>query len=399
MQISDFIQKYLATNHPALVISASELIQHIDAYLRQIWPEGKIAVISESEYREDTEHTILPALKNAGVETAYCLCVKSAGIPYRTQIEESFGNEEHTTGILAVGSRDLFAAAREYAGLHKIRCCAMPDDFCPINAFEPYGENPCVDALFFDLDKIADKYKGRFQDARANLEQTIAATRLDALTLKALNLPVPAAVFQAINEAHLPEIPQNSFLSEDELAELTEAYVWYALAMRLIGKKSSLQAVSEYAAESPEFQEYTVSQHIRILSQILDYALEIESLEIDPDECAAHQPPREILNRTLQQILLEDSMKLDRLKTLDYEDRIRLKHTLYAAAENWDDFCASSRSIAEMLHIFSQTDNDDEPEIDAALKTLWIHAGHFAPIGSFLRLMNDMRQIEPALYH
>ena len=399
MQLSDFIQKNLATQQPGLIVCVSDLSRHVSAYVQQIWPQGKILVVSEPDKRDLVDQTILPDLNHAGIEAIYCLCVKSAGISFHTQIEDSLEKSslDSLTGIMAVGSDELFAAARAFAAQRNIRCCAMPDDLCPVDAFDACGKNPCADALFFDLDIIADKYRGQFGDAINRIEFQIAALRLDALTHDLVHPPVRPAVLQALDHAVVPRVPANSRLTEDECAELCEAFVWYALAIRLIEHKSSLQAVLRYAQDSPEFQDYPVSSHIQVLSRILDDAIEIESLEIDPDQCAAHQPPREILNRTLQQILLEDGMKLDLIKSLDYQDRQQLRLSLFNAAENWDEFCARIRPVAEMMQLFA-AQTEISSEMDAALKTLWLHAARFAPIGTFLRLMNDMRRIEPALY-
>jgi Trp operon repressor len=90
-------------------------------------------------------------------------------------------------------------------------------------------------------------------------------------------------------------------------------------------------------------------------------------------------------------------MKLDLIKSLDYQDRQQLRLSLFNAAENWDEFCARIRPVAEMMQLFA-AQTEISSEMDAALKTLWLHAARFAPIGTFLRLMNDMRRIEPALY-
>jgi hypothetical protein len=147
--------------------------------------------------------------------------------------------------------------------------------------------------------------------------------------------------------------------------------------------------------------EFPASAQALMMATIFEAALELESLEISPEDCANHQPPKEILHRTLQQILLEDNVKFEWLKRADenYEDRHALRHTINALVLNWDDFCAKLRPISDVLQAISaQNAGQDNAEMDPTLKTLWVHAARFAPKYTFLKLFHDMGIIEPALY-
>ena len=405
MQICDFLQTHLSQNADVLVTHEADICRHFDAYLRQLWPEGKVLVVTEMHRREYVERVLIPALASNGYETLYCLCVKSAGVTYRAQIEESLsdGALENVVGIAAIGSAQLFAEARARASMLSISCCALLDDFAPIDAFGPCSDDDshvCAEGIFFDLTAIAEKYKGDLRDPIQNLEVDVYATRADVAAAMAIGAPMHAGVMPALDEALPPRIPQTGPVTEDDLAQLSEAYAWRAVAARLSDRQSSLQTVIEYAASSPQFDSFPAAQHARLMAQLFDATLEIESLEISPEDCAAKQPPKDILNRTLQQILLQDEMRFDWLKRSDesYMDRTSLRLAINEITSNWDDFCAKLRPIADVLRAISAQDEDDEMELDAALKSLWLHAARFAPRYSFLKILNDMRFVEPALY-
>lgn len=404
MQITDFLQKHLSSKAVILLAYEASITSHFDAYLQQIWPQGRILVITEPFYREYTERTLLPALNAHGFEPAYCLCVKSAGTNYRAQIEESLGDGaiDGIVGIAALGSAALFAAARERASALNIACCALLDQPCPMDAFDPCddaGDKPCADAIFFDLDAIRQKNRD-LRDIMLNLEVAVYAMKADIAAAQALGFRINAGVQDALNEAIPPRIPNLHAASEDELAQLCEAYGWYAAAMRLHKKRSSLQTVLDYANASSEFPGFSAAAHALVLATIFEAALELESLEISPEDCANRQPPKEILGRTLQQILLEDGIKFDWLKRADenYEDRNALRHTMNALVMNWDEFCARLRPICDVLRAISAQNTNSDDEIDPALKTLWLHAARFGSKHTFLKLFHDMGIIEPALY-
>lgn len=407
MQISDFLQKNLSRDAVTLLAYESELLSHFDAYLRQLWPEGRLLIVTESTYRDYVEGNLLAALSAQGYEPAYCLCVKSAGVTYRAQIDESLGDGvlDNIVGIAALGSAELFASVRERASLLGVGCCALMDTLPPRDCFESCGEKrPVADAIFFDLDSIAKGLRGDWREAIQSLEVDIYALNADIATAHALGAPVAAGVEDALHEAVPPRIPAIGNPSEDELAELCEAYAWRAAAARLYGRSGSLQTVFEYAEAGGDFPSFPIAQHARLMDILFEAVLELESLEISPEDCANRQPPKEFLRRTLQQILLEDGVKFDWLKRAEdnFEDRVRMRLTLNTLVMNWDDYCAKLRPIADMMHAISvqnvSGDEDDMEELDSALKNLWIHAARFAPVNTFLRVFNSMNAIEPALY-
>ena len=405
MQIDDFLQKHLATNANVLITYEADICAHFDAYLRQLWPEGKVLVVTEMHRREYVERSLIPALKTNGYETLYCLCVKSAGVTYRAQIDESLGDGalENVVGIASVGSALLFSEVRSRASVLNIPCCALFDDFAPLDTFDACSDDeshPFADGIFFDLTAIAEKYKGDLRDPIQSLEVDVCAMRADLAAALAMSVRVNACIANALDEAVPPRIPQTGPVTEDDMAQLCEAYAWRAVAARLNRSQSSFQTVLEYADASPQFDSYPPTQHARLMAQIFDATLEIESLEISPEDCAAHQPPKDILKRTLQQILLQDEMRFDWLKRAEdsFMDRTTLRLALNELTSNWDDFCAKLRPIADVLRSISAQDEADDEQIDAALKSLWLHAAKFAPSYTFLKVFNDMRIVEPALY-
>ncbi len=406
MQISDFLQKYLSHDAVTLVAYECEILSHFDAYLHQIWPEGRVLIVTESSYREYVERTLIPALSAQGFEPAYCLCVKSAGVTYSAQIDESLGDGtlEGIVGIAALGSSELFAAARERASVLNIACCALLEELPPRNTFDSCGEKrPCADAIFFDLDAIMRRLHGDLRETIQQLEVDVYAFKADLATAHALGISVPAGVADAIHEAVPPRIAPMGTPTEDELAQLCEGYAWRAVAARLNGRGDSLQTIFEYANAGGDFPTFPIALHARLMATVFESVIELESLEISPEDCANRQPPKEILRRTLQQILLEDGVKFEWLKRADdnYEDRTKLRLSLNTLVMNWDDYCAKLRPIADMMHAISIQDGVEdgcEDELDPALKTLWIHAAKFAPLHTFLRVFNSLSVIDPALY-
>ena len=400
MQLNDFLQGVVDPKVQILVVYEAEICKHFDAYLRQIWPEGKVLIVTETDRREYAERTLIPAMKAAGYEVLYCLCVKSAGSSYRAQIEESLsdGALDGIVGIAALGSGELFAEARSLAGTCDISCCALLGEFAPLDALDACGDTrPCADAIFFDLDWIDKKLHGDIRDAVQTLEVDVYMTKADVATAQALGSALPSGLLDAMSESMPPRLFSSAHPSEDELAQLCEAYMWRSAVARIF-PSSSLQTVSRYHRQSSEFASFSPSQHAQVVAQIIDAALELESLEISPEDCANHQPPKEILRRTLQQFLLQDGLGFEWLTVADanFEDRIPLRNKLNMLIMNWDDYCTHLRPIADVLRAIAARHEEDE--VDAGMKSLWLHAARFAPRNTFIKLMNDLRIIEPALY-
>lgn len=404
MQISDFLQKYLSPKAVPYVAFETGISAHLDAYLQQIWPEGRIVVVSEMEYREYAEQKLLPALTAHGYEPVYCLCVQSAGVTRRSQIEEALGDGalERVVGLISLGGSALFASVREEASLLNVAAAALLSQFPDTHALDSCGEShPCADAVFCDLDQIMHACHGDCREAIQCLEVDNYALRADIAVLKALNARIPEGVMEALKEAQPPR--QASSSTSECFAELCDAYIWRAAVSRLYGEPSSFDTVLGYARTGQEFPAYPAAYHARLMAQVFDSVLEVEGLELSPEDCAAHQPPKEILRRTLQQILLQDGQSFDYLAVADenYEDRNTLRVVLNALVLNWDAFCSHLRAVADMMHVLAGSadlDEDGETELDATLKSLWLHAARFAPKHSFLKILNALGLVEPALY-
>ena len=253
-QIADFLQKYISPKAITLIAYEAEITSHLDAYLQQIFPEGRILIVTEAYWREYAERTLIPSLKAHGCETEYCLCVKTAGVPYSTQIEESLadGALSGIVGIAALGTHDLFEAVRDRAAFLDIACCALLHELPRQDVLNSCGENrPTADALFFDLNAIMQQLHGDGREKSLELEIDTYALSADIAVAKAMGSPIPAGVSEAIHEAVPPRLPQGK-LTEDDLAELCEAYMWRAAAARLM-PYGSFCTVMEYLNDGADF--------------------------------------------------------------------------------------------------------------------------------------------------
>lgn len=405
MQVSDFLQKYLSSDAVILTSYAAHITSHFDASLRQLWPEGRILIVAESAYREYAETSLVSALDAHGRDHAYCLCVKTPGMTYQAQIDESLGDGvvDGLAGIVSLGSCELFRAVRDRASILNVACCALLNELPENDLFDSCGEKrPYADAVFFDLDHIDRIFRGDLREAVQFLEVDIYALKADIVTWRALGKPIHAGAADALNEALPPRIPLIGIHSEDELSQFCEAYVWRAAAARLLRREGSLKTVLDYARASADYQDLPIAQHARLMAMLFDSVVELESLEISPEESAAHQPPRDILKRTLQQTLMEDGVNLNWIKRAEdnYLDRNTLRLALNTLVMNWDDYCAKIRPIADMMHAICAQNpyHDDEDDIDLSLKNTWIHAARFASNGSFLKIYNALGLIEPSLF-
>ena len=409
MQITEFLQKHLASCEGVVLAYQSGIRAHFDALLRQLWPEGGVLVISDAAYREYVEREFLPALGAHGVETAYCLCLPTPGVSMRAQIEETLGDGviQGLKGIVSLGDGTLFAAARERAGALGLSCCGLLNAFAPRDTFDACGDDPdakgCADAVFFDLDAICEALHGDVREAIVSLEVEVYALKADVAAAQAMGAPSHAGVTDALQEAVPPRIPGHAMPTEDDLAQLAEAFAWYAAALRLwhVERRTSVETVLDYASACNEFPKFSWADHARLMAQIFDAVTDIEDLEISPESCANRQPPKEILTRTLQQILLEDGVDFDWLRRANdnYVDRNALRLGIHSVSLQWDPFCARLRAIADMMRAISaQSAPHADEELDPSLKKLWVHAARFASKHSFLKLFHDMGLVESSLY-
>ncbi len=400
MQIADFLHRTLSPKAAPLMAYESGILTHFDAYLQQIWPAGRVLIAVESAYRGYAEQKLLPALKVHGFEPVYCLCMREAGVTYRNQIEDALGDGavNGMVGMAALGGNGVFSAVREMASSIDVACCALFNELMPRNGLDVCGERPCADAFFFDLDAIIDGCHGDFRDAVQNLEVMLYAMKADMAAANAAGERVDAVVSEAISEAMPPRLSRVDKVDEDEAAQICEAYVWCAAARRVRQAPGSFESVLAYAGACRDIPDFSAAQHAGVMAAIFDAALELESLEISPEDCAAKQPPKEVLNRTLQQILLEDGISFEWIKGVPFMDRTALRLQLHSVMMNWDDLGAKLRPISDMMHAIAAQSLQDEDEFDSRLVSLWTNAGYFAPKNTFLRLFHDMRVVESALY-
>ena len=197
------------------------------------------------------------------------------------------------------------------------------------------------------------------------------------LAINSFNKPVNKILLDAVEQS-APDRSLAKFVpDEDSLAQLAESYSWFAISCRIFHETqgTSFETVADYVRAAADMPTFTHTQHARLLAQVFDAALEIESLEIDPDACASRQPPKEILTRTLQQTLLEDGVNFAWLKRAEanYSDRIAMRNELNSVLLNWDEFCAHLRAIADVMRAIA-ADDPAADDLDPALKNAWIHA-------------------------
>ena len=404
MRISDFLFARFRPQTRATVVFQAGVADCLEAFVRQIWPNGRVLIVARPDYRELCERKLIPDLRAQGVDALYCLCLEQPGVTPLQQIQEALsdGVIDKLSAIFSLGDNILFRNVRRQASIVGIPCCALINDFAADDAFDSIDENiPFASAFFFDIDAIARRIKGRTKDAIHALELGIYSMQADIFAQNAANMQVNKRLSEAIDQAIPARSLSKAAPDEDTLAQIAESYAWFAVASRIFRETcpTSFETVAAYAAAAADMPSFPPTRHARVLARIFDAALEIESLEIDPDACAGRIPPKDICARTLRQTLLEDGVDFSWLKRAEanYQDRIAIKNELSAVSLNWDEFCSRLRSVADVLRSIA-ADDPDAGEPDPALKNLWLHAARFAPKSGFLKLFGIMGIAESSLY-
>ncbi len=404
MRISDFLFARFQPQTRATVVFQAGVADCLEAFIRQIWPNGRVLIAALPDYRELCERKLIPDLRAQGIDAPYCLCLEQPGVTMLQQVQEALsdGVIDKLSAIFSLGDNILFRTVRRLASIVGIPCGALINDFAAADAFDPIGESiPFATAFFFDIDGIARRLKGRTKDAIHDLELGIYSMQADIFAQNAANLRVGKQLSEALAQAVPARCLSKAAPDEDTLAQIAESYAWFSVASRIFRETcpTSFETVAAYAAAAADMPRFAPTHHARILARIFDAALDIESLEIDPDACAGRIPPKEICARTLQQTLLEDGVDFSWLKRADanYQDRIAIRNEVSAVSLNWDEFCSRLRSVADVLRAIAADDpgaGDPEP----ALKNLWLHAARFAPKSGYLKLFGIMGIVESSLY-
>lgn len=404
MRIADFLFANFLPQQRATIAFQAGIADHLGAFIRQIWPNGRVLIVAQPRYREYCERKLIAELRAQGVDAPYCLCLEQPGVTPLQQIQESLsdGVLEKLSAIFSLGDNILFKYVREQSSIVGIPCGALLDEFADPHAFDAIAENiPFASAIFFDIDAIAERLKGRTDDAICALETELYSLKADMLAINSFNKPVNKILLDAVEQSAPDRSLAKYAPDEDSLAQLAESYSWFAISCRIFHETqgTSFETVADYVRAAADMPTFTHTQHARLLAQVFDAALEIESLEIDPDACASRQPPKEILTRTLQQTLLEDGVNFAWLKRAEanYSDRIAMRNELNSVLLNWDEFCAHLRAIADVMRAIA-ADDPATDDLDPALKNAWIHAARFAPKHSYLKLFADMGIVESSLY-
>lgn len=404
MRIADFLSANFLPQRRATIAFQAGITEHLEAFIRQLWPNGRVLIVAQPSYRDFCERKLIPELLALGIDAPYCLCLEQPGVTPLQQIQESLadGVLEKLSAIFSLGDNALFSVVRAQSSIVGIPCGALIDEFPAPHTFDPIAENiPYASAVFCDIDAVARRVKDRTNDAICDLEIELYSLKADILALNAYNTPVDRKIFDAIQLASPDRSLAKAAPDEDVLAQIAESYAWFAIASRIFHEKqeTSYETVAAYADAANDIPKFTPTQHARLLAQLFDAALEIESLEIDPDARASRQPPKDILNRTLQQTLLEDGVNFAWLKRADanFEDRIAMRNSLNSILLNWDDFCSHLHAISDIMRAIAADDHNAD-DIDPTLKHLWIHAARFAPKHSYLKLFANMGIVESSLY-
>lgn len=412
MRLSDFLSKASASSVCLQLSFEVDILEHLDAYILQLWPKGKVLVVCELAYREFVEERLLSRLAGHGLKTSYCLCLRAID-SYPSQILASIDESslEQLVGIVSLGSAELFHAAKSISRRLNKRSCALLDTLAPIDLFSHgldaetlqevvSGKAPTlVDAVFFDLGGIAHRFRGDMREAGLNLEIRARAMRCDELLAQSLGDARNSLVQRALEEAVAPKFSRGVLPNEDELAGLCEASAWLSTARLYLGRDSCLDRVIDYERSSANIDPTPVINHGQVFLRILSALIALEGPEIDAEYAANHLDPEDILPRTLRQRLLEDGANFSWLKHPDaqFESRRAVRERLNQMALSWDDAVEGLRPQADILA--AALAGAQEPTGGTSmLKQSWTNAALFAPSKSVLRVASQLSLLEDALY-
>jgi len=403
MQLTDFLKNLTPNPMPVADIAyEAGLLEHLDAYLLQRWPQGRVILVAELGYRDVLERRIVPQLRACGIETAYCLCVRSTE-SYKSQIEEALGGaREDYAGIVALGSPKILYAAGALSQSLDIGLVGVLNVIPPQGLFETLSQHADasrLEALYVDLSSLSLS-PSDWREAILALELHARVLHIELIIARALGAAPSGAVQTALREAIIPPIPHDAVPNEEDLAELCEACAWLGAARLAYGRDTALATVQDYIEASSQSFYVPPLRHAQIAAQIIDAFAQMEALEIDPEYVARHVPPLDIQIRTARQILIEDEVDfawLKRVEALD-EDRVRVRHRLQSLIFGWDDMMAGLQPQLEMLHALIEANLRQDDAVDTSIKTFWLHAAKFASHQTWLRLMDNLRLLEGILF-
>ncbi len=398
MNLSDFLKKQSGASGIERIGFEPEILEHFDATVMDVCAGAKVVVVTDMTYRDYVENRLLKSLSLHGVEASYCLCVKSVE-SYAAQITNAIGATSGAALIVSLGDESLLRAARVSgvkAGIAK--AMAVLKDMPSRTLFnEVSAERGCsIVAMYFDLAQIRTMSPGDWREKTASLEIYADAFLIEAHLCEALGRPVTRGVKTAIGE--IESLRGVTATSDETVSELCEGYAWLAAARAALGYDSSLDFVMAYDEACSQHVPTTVYDHAAMLAHLIDVFVEVESLEIDPDDCASHQLPAEIYKRSVNQILIGDEVDRRWLSCLDesYEARQFVRSRVHALVDAWDELCESLRIRGAMIH--GVLDDLGIETNDESLRDAWSHAAKLANANSFVRTMDVLRLLEGALF-
>ncbi len=398
MNLTDFLAKQpLATQCPRIGFEA-EILEHFDAYVVQLAEDKRVVIVSEQDYRDYAERKLLPSLALHGLDASYCLVVRGVE-SYEEQVCNAISRLDAASLIVALGNEDIIHAARAAASKNNIPAELAVCNACPSRDFflQSADVSACaLAAVYFDLKTISALSPSDWRELISSIELFSNAFLLEAHIADALAKPEARNVRLAI--AEIDDCRQAEQSDPEAVAQVCEALAWLAAARAALGAETSLDCVMRYAAACPQRMPMPVQDHAAILVRLIDAFQQVESLEIDADDCASHQLPRDILKRTLKQTLLEDEVSFDWLKNADeaWLDRIAVRTCVHTLTANWDELCEQLAVRSAMIHAALE----DRPAGDDAdsLADVWIHAARFAPKYAFVHIMALLRLLDGALF-
>ncbi len=400
MNLTEFLKQLPSSLHFDKIHFETDILGHFDACVIEATQGQKAVVVSAPSYRDYVEKKLLPSLSLHGVEATYCLCVRSVE-SYEDQITNTIsGFSGDEIGLIAcLGDETLWRAAR-IAGakaniLHTVAVCST----LPSRSFFVRNSNSdlvSVGAIYFDLASIRRMSPGDWRETASALELHTNAFLIEAVLAQALGNTASRNVRLAIQE--IEPLTHADPDDDDAVSQLSEGYAWLAAARAALGYDTSLDYVMAYDLACPQRMPNTIFDHAAVFLKLLDAMLEVESLEIDPDDCAQHQPPLEIFKRSLKQTLIEDELGFGRMKDAEtaWADRIAVRGMIHTLVSAWDDLCEPLRVRSAMLHAVFE--NRNMPDDLSQVCTVWQHAARFAPRHTLVHLMEILRLLDGALF-
>ena len=395
MNLTDFLKRAPNAMACERIGFEPEILEHFDACVIEAAEGRPVAVVTDLSYRDYVENVLLKSLSLHGTEASYCLCVKSVE-SYADQIANS-GVVTPDGLLVCLGDEELLTASGDAGRKAKTACCMAVLDALPSRGLfsdKDAESHLIVKSLYFDLVRIREMSPGDWRERTAALEILSEAFRMEAHVAEALGRRSGALVHAALDEI---EPVRATRAGEDSAMELCEGYAWLAAARAALGHDSSLDFVMNYDAACPQRMPASVYSHAAVLARLADTFVEVESLEIDPDDCAAHQLPAEIYKRSVRQMLIEDEVAPtwanEAIASL--ETRVAVRSRVHVLLNSWDELCSRIRVRGEMLHAaVSEKGGRAEEE----LFDIWSHAARIAPPDTFIRMMETLRLLEGALF-